>query len=85
MTCGGVVMKNILGDGEGDDAMRKMHQVMGAALVVPGTYWAFHHIQPPCLLCLYKTDTFLYTPKARTRTGTTNRTRGLGGKWDTSR
>ena len=43
------MMKNILGDGEGDDAMRKMHQVMGAALVVPGTYWAFHHIQPPSI------------------------------------
>jgi phosphoribosylaminoimidazole carboxylase len=36
LTCGGAVMKNILGDGEGDAAMRRMHDLMGAALKVPG-------------------------------------------------
>lgn len=36
MRVGGAVMKNILGDGEGDAAMRRMHDVMGAALKVPG-------------------------------------------------
>jgi phosphoribosylaminoimidazole carboxylase (NCAIR synthetase) len=33
---GGAVMKNILGDGDGPEAMQKMHDVMGAALRVPG-------------------------------------------------
>jgi phosphoribosylaminoimidazole carboxylase len=33
---GGAVMKNILGDGEGPEAMQRMHDVMGAALRVPG-------------------------------------------------
>ena len=33
---GGAVMKNILGDGEGPEAMQKMHDIMGAALHVPG-------------------------------------------------
>jgi phosphoribosylaminoimidazole carboxylase len=36
LTCGGAVMKNILGDGEGPEAMQRMHDVMGAALRVPG-------------------------------------------------
>ena len=33
---GGAVMKNILGDGEGPEAMRRMHDLMGAALATPG-------------------------------------------------
>ena len=33
---GGAVMKNILGDGDGPEAMQRMHDVMGAALQVPG-------------------------------------------------
>ena len=36
LTCGGAVMKNILGDGEGDEPMRTIHRIMGAALTVPG-------------------------------------------------
>ena len=36
LTVGGAVMKNILGDGEGPEAMQRMHDLMGAALKVPG-------------------------------------------------
>ena len=33
---GGSVMKNILGDGDGEKAMTKCHRIMGKALTVPG-------------------------------------------------
>ena len=33
---GGSVMKNILGDGEGEKAMTKCHRMMGKALTIPG-------------------------------------------------
>ncbi|CEF98955.1 Rudiment single hybrid motif [Ostreococcus tauri] len=42
---GGAVMKNILGDAEGDEAMSRAHRLMGAALEVPGA--SIHWYEKP--------------------------------------
>jgi len=42
---GGAVMKNILGDGDGDEAMARAHRLMGAALAVPGA--SIHWYEKP--------------------------------------
>ena len=42
---GGAVMKNILGDGEGDEAMGRAHRLMGAALATPGA--SIHWYEKP--------------------------------------
>ena len=42
---GGAVMKNILGDGDGDEAMGRAHRLMGAALATPGA--SIHWYEKP--------------------------------------